>query len=153
MRLALPIALLACTVARADISVDARRAVARPHTPFGPACDAALARAQTRFFERAPDIHFHVRERNVVGEYHWSDMCGVFGDYSIALAPDHRDAQPWSWQTRHRVGVTRRGVKRAGGVRATFLLEADDEDDLGDWFVAAFRPAVEVCLATASQPR
>jgi len=159
MRLALPIALLACGVARADVSVDAR--ARGPHTPFGPACDAALAAAQARFTERSSDVHFRVTEQRVVGEYRWSDMCGVWGNYSLVLAPDHRPPHEWSWDTKRWDAADesgdhaahRRGVKRGGTLRAVFALDADDESDLGDWFVEAFQPAVDVCLASAARPR
>ncbi len=136
--------------------LDVSIAVARPHTPLGPACDRALAAAQATLDWRANDVHFHARERRVVGEYQWSDMCGVWGNYAIELAPDFRAAQPWRWSERvdrDNGRAHRRGVLRAHGVRATFILDADDASNLGDWFVEAFRPAVERCLATASAPR
>jgi hypothetical protein len=156
MRLAVPIALLACAVARADVSLDAR--AAGPHTPYGAACDAALAAAQARFTERSSDVHFRVREQRIVGEYEWSDMCGVWGNYSLVIAPDHRPAHGWSWRTALRDNADehsahRRGNKRGGSLRAEFILDADEESDLGDWFVEAFQPAVDVCLASAARPR
>ena len=134
-----------------DVSLD----VARPHTPLGPACDRALAAAQATLDARADYVHFHTRERRVVGEYRWSDMCGVWGDYSVELAPDLRPPHPWRWSEHadSYTSVHRRGVLRAHGLRATFLLDADDPSDLGDWFVEAFRPAVERCLPTAPAPR
>ena len=150
--LAAAFVLVAASVAGADVSVD----VTRPRTPLGPACDRALAAAQATLEWRARDVHFHTRERRVVGDYEWSDMCGVWGNYSLELAPDHRPAQPWHWSERvDRANgrAHRRGVLRGRGVRATFILDADDPSDLGDWFVDAFRPAIEACLATASPPR
>jgi len=154
--LVVALALVAATAARADVSLDARRRPPTPHTPLGPACDRALADAQATLDWRADDVHFQTRERHVVGDYQWSDMCGVWGNYSLELAPDLRPAQPWRWSERvDRANgrAHRRGVLRARGVRATFILDADDPSDLGDWFVEAFRPAVEACLATASAPR
>ena len=157
MRIALVASLLvAATGARADVSLDAR--AAGPHTPFGAACDAALAAAQARFAERSRDVHFHVREQRLVGEYQWSDMCGVWGNYSLVLAPDYRDEHGWSWRTTLRDDADahsahRRGVKRSGTMRAVFTLDADEESDLGDWFVDAFQPAVDACLATAALRR
>jgi len=156
MRAAVAAVLLVCASARADVSVDAVRRPPAPHTPFGPACDRALAAAQASLDGRANDVHFETRERHVVGDYQWSDMCGVWGDYSIDFATDLRPAHGWRWSTRYLPGRTaahRTGVMRAHGVRATFFLEGDDPSDLGDWFVEAFRPAVEVCLATRPAPR
>lgn len=142
--------------ARADVSLDARRRPPSPHTPLGPACDRALADAQAALDWRAGYVHFHTRERHVAGDYEWSDMCGVWGNYSLELAPDRRPPRPWRWSERvdrDKGEAHRRGVLRAHGMRATFILDADDPSDLGDWFVDAFRPAVEACLATASAPR
>lgn len=134
--------------ARADTSLDAR---AMPRTPFGPACDAALAAAQAKFRDGWRDIDFHVRGQGIVGAFRWSDMCGVFGDYTLELARDLRPPARWRWsERRDESGVHRRGVVRAGGLRATFILEADDPSDLGDAFVDAFRPAVDVCVATSA---
>jgi hypothetical protein len=156
MRLALPIALLACAVAHADVSLDAR--AVGPHTPLGPACDAALAAAQVRFSELSGEAHFQVREQRVVGEYRWSDMCGVWGDYSVELAPDRRAApDAWQWSETRRdepdYSIHRRGVRRANGWRARFILDGDNGSAPGDSFVQAFQPAVDTCLASAALPR
>jgi hypothetical protein len=155
MRLALPLLLLVSAVAQADVSLDAR--AAGPHTPLGPACDAALAAAQARFTERASDVNFHVREQHVVGEYRWSDMCGVWGDYSIELAPDTRPPHAaWRWSEDRdddHYSIHRRGTRRANGWRARFLLDGDNGSDPGSWFVEAFEPAVDACLASAARPR
>jgi hypothetical protein len=152
MRLVLLIALVAGGAARADVSLDAPA----PHTPLGPACDRALAAAQASFAARNRDIHFDVRQQQIVSEYRWSDMCGVWGDYSLVLAPDRREPQAWHWIERTRSEnerVHRHYVKRAAGWRAQFTLEADSEEDAGDWFVEAFQPAVDICLASAARSR
>ena len=154
MRAAAACVLFAATVARADLSLDATRAAPTPHTPFGPACDRALAAAQAQLTWRASNIDFHVRERHVIGAYRWSDMCGVWGNYSLELAPDLRAPQAWRWRERREAGdgsIHRRGSMRRGGIRATFILDADDISTVGDWFVDAFQPAVDVCLASASR--
>jgi hypothetical protein len=155
MRLVLPLVLLACVSARADVSLDAR--AAGPHTPLGPACDAALAAAQARFSERSSEARFHVREQRVVGEYRWSDMCGVWGDYSIELAPDTRPPlAAWRWSERRddpESSVHKRGVRRANGWRARFILDGDNGSDPGSYFVEAFQPAVDACLASAARSR
>jgi hypothetical protein len=139
---------VAAAPAHADISVDGR-----PRSPLGPACDAALAAAQERFRDGQPAIDFHVRERRIVGEYHWSDMCGVWGDYTIELAPDHRAPLGWQWISRtsgEPDSFHRRGTRRLNGWRARFIIDGDSDGYPGDAFVDAFRPAVEICLASAS---
>jgi hypothetical protein len=155
MRLALPCLLLFSSVAQADVSLDAR--AAGPHTPLGRACDAALAQAQARFSERSSDVNFHVREQHVVGEYRWSDRCGVWGDYSIELAPDTRPPlAAWRWSEDRdddSYSIHRRGLRRANGWRARFILDGDNGSDPGNWFVEAFQPAVDACLASAALPR
>lgn len=147
---AIALCLLLAAPARADVSIAAARAT--PHTPLGPACDAALAAAQAKFHDALPTVDFHVRERRVVGEYHWSDMCGVWGDYTVELAPDRRAPTAWQWSA---VSASdnfhRRGTRRAHGWRARFIIDGDSDGYPGDAFVAAFQPAIDVCLATASQ--
>ncbi|HEX9101010.1 MAG TPA: hypothetical protein VF997_02345 [Polyangia bacterium] len=144
-------ALLAAARARADVSLDAARAAPTPtpHTPLGAGCDAALAAAQRKFSDGFRDVDFHVRERRVVGEYRWSDMCGVWGEYSVELAPDHRAAHGWRWVERRAADpprVHRRGTRRAAALRATFVLDGDSEPSIGDYFVECFQPAVDACL-------
>lgn len=149
--------LLVAGVARADVAVGALRA---PHTPLGAACDAALARAQQEF-ARGTDVAFHVRQRTVVARYSWSDMCGVWGEYTVTLTPDARPRSPWSWrETRHPQRddddeaplVERDGRRRAHGWRASFRLRGDDlVDGPGDLFVASFRPALDACLDAAAR--
>jgi hypothetical protein len=137
---------VAATPAHADVSVDGR-----PRSPLGPACDAALAVAQARFRDGHPAIDFHVRERRIVGEYHWSDMCGVWGDYTVELAPDHRAPLEWQWSTSGEPdSFHRRGTRRDHGWRARFMLDGGDGYP-ADAFVDAFRPAVEICLASAAE--
>lgn len=143
----------AAASAQADVSVDAPRAHATPQSPLGPACDAALAAAQARFSERASAVDFHVRQRRVVGEYHWSDMCGVWGDFTVELAPDHRAPLAWQWRAARSDEPDRfhrRGTRRANGWRARFVIDADSEGFPGDAFVEAFEPAIEACLASAT---
>lgn len=148
MRALALVSLLATTLARADTSVDVA-----PRSPLGPACDAALAAAQDRFAGSERAIDFHVRERRVDGEYHWSDMCGVWGDYTIELAADLRAPIAWQWSRRRGSNDSfhRRGTRRSNGWRARLIVDGDSDDSLGQSFVAAFRPALDVCLATASQ--
>ena len=153
MRLVLPIALLAAAVAHANVSVDARALA--PHTPLGPACDSAIAAAQARFSDYRTAT-FHVRERRVVGEYQWSDMCGVWGNYSLELAPDPRPSSGWLWHEAREENVDtihKRGTLRANGWRARFILDGDNGSDPGDHFVESFQPAAEICLASAVRPR
>ena len=153
MRAVLAVAILGLAAAptRADVSVAARRPT--PLTPLGPACDAALAAAQNRF--AGSEIDFHVRQRRVVGAYHWSDMCGVWGDYAVELAPDLRAPLPWQWSTRpgEYDSFHRRGTRRQNRWRARIVIDGDSDDYLGASFVAAFEPAIEVCLASASARR
>ena len=148
MRALLLLSLVAATSARGDTSLDGA-----PRSPLGPACDAALEAAQNHFAGSERAIRFHVRERTVSGEYHWSDMCGVFGDYSIELAPDLRAPTRWQWSTRHGENDSfhRLGTRRANGWRARLVVDGDSDDYLVESFVAAFRPALDVCLATASE--
>jgi hypothetical protein len=147
--------LVAATLARADVSLDAPRGSSvRPRTPLGPRCDAALAAAQQQF-ESGSGIAFHVRQWSVVGEYSWSDMCGVWGDYKVELVPDERPARGWRWSG---VGppaegaeyhpVHHRGSRIGCGWRGTLVVDADSEGSPGDAFVEAFRPALEVCLSS-----
>jgi hypothetical protein len=125
-----------------DIAVGGLRA---PHTPLGAACDAALADAQREFEQSSNQVRFHVREHTVVGEYSWSDMCGVWGEYSVTLAPDHRAAHEWQAHGNQSSSVW---TRRARGWRAELRLRGDD---VATWpatsFVDAFRAAVDVCLA------
>jgi hypothetical protein len=156
MRIAIAV-LLVAGAARADVAVGALRA---PHTPLGAACDAALARAQEEF-ARGSGMSFHVREHTVVGEYSWSDMCGVWGEYTVTLAPDARSAQVWSWRETRRPEnanddqaplVERDGRRRAHGWRASFRLRGDDlVSGPGAYFVEVFQPAVEICLDAAAR--
>jgi hypothetical protein len=151
MRLVLPLVLLAGVSARADVSLDARAAGPRPHTPLGPACDAAIAAAQARFSERSGDIRFHVRERRVVGKYEWSDMCGVWGRYSLELAPDNGPPTWWrwsEWREKDETAIHKRGILRGYSMHARFILDGDTGSSPGDWFVESFKPAAEACLAT-----
>jgi hypothetical protein len=146
------VVVLVATLARGDVSVDARRSTLTPHTPLGRRCDEALAAAQARFQQGTPSVAFHTRQQQVVGEYSWSDMCGVWGNYSVVLAPDLRPSQPWRWTTYKRRSddsFHQRGTRRSGRWRAAFVVDSDSPGYPGDAFVAEFRPAVEVCLASA----
>lgn len=122
-------------------------AVALPavHSPLGAACDAALTRAQREF---ASDIDFYVRQRTVVGEYEWSDMCGVWGTYRVTLAPDLRADHLWRGRGTPTSALWER---RAHGWRARLDLRGDDlaHDDIARRFVDAFRAAVDVCLGAS----
>ena len=145
---------VAATLARADVSLDARRSAYAPHTPLGPRCDAALADAQARFADGS-GIDFHVRQWRVLGEYSWSDMCGVWGNYSVELVPDEQPAHGWRWSsaTLNDDGeyhpVHHRGTRRGRGWRATLLVDGDSDGGPADYFVELFRPALDVCLAGA----
>lgn len=144
---------LVLLIVLADVSIDAR--AVGPHTPLGPACDAAIAAAQASFSQYR-SAEFHVRERHVVGEYQWSDMCGVWGNYSVELAPDPRPALAWQWhesRDENQESIHKRGVRRANGWRARFVLDGDNGSDPGDFFVASFQPAVDACLASAAPRR
>jgi hypothetical protein len=145
--------LVAGALARADVSFDAPRASAMPRTPLGPRCDAALAAAQQQFRDGS-GIDFHVHQWRVLGEYSWSDMCGVWGNYSVELVPDDRPARGWRW--RHTGGrslvdgedhpIHDSGVRIGRGWRGTIVVDADSDGGPADAFVEAFRPAVEICL-------
>ncbi|MCU1278145.1 MAG: hypothetical protein JWM53_1691 [bacterium] len=150
--LAASLVLVAATLARADVSLDAARSSYAPHTPLGPRCDAALAAAQASFRDGS-GIDFHVRQWRVLGEYSWSDMCGVWGNYSVELVPDERPAHGWRWISgKHDDGeyhpVHHRGMRRGRGWRATLLVDGDSDGGPADYFVEVFRPAVDICLGS-----
>lgn len=127
--------------AHADVAVPLR-------TPLGPQCDDALHLAQQQFNDLSAPAQFHVRQRTVDGGISWSDMCGVWGEYSFELAPDRRAPHPWRWKSeRHGETVSQTGSRLAGGWRARFRLQGDDLGGYGARFVAAFRPALDVCLS------
>ncbi len=147
------LAALAAATAAADTSIPAP---ASPHTPLGPRCDAAIAAAQQKFSGGLPGaVKFHVRERRVMGRYQWSDMCGVWGDYIVELAPDLRPASPWRWKKRRTAredvaSEERIGTRRARGFRATIRVEGDSVDwAASKEFIDAFRPALDACLDNA----
>ncbi|MGZ3407017.1 MAG: hypothetical protein ACXVAN_11275 [Polyangia bacterium] len=144
--------LVAATLARADVSLDARRALYLPRTPLGARCDAALAAAQQQFRDGS-GIDFHVRQWRVFGEYSWSDMCGVWGNYSVELVPDERPARGWRWRGidapkdgEEYHPVHHRGTRIGRGWRGTIVVDADSDGGPADYFVEAFRPALDVCL-------
>jgi hypothetical protein len=80
-------------------------------------------------------------------------MCGVWGDYSVELAPDPGAPTPWLWRSRRSAddeSVHRRGTRRAHGWRARFVIDGDSGGYPGDWFIESFQPALDVCLDGAS---
>ena len=142
--------LVAAALALGDVSIDARRSTPAPHSPLGPRCDAALAAAQARFADGS-GIDFHVRQWRVLGEYSWSDMCGVWGNYAVELVPDDGPAHRWRWHDRGRDAdgdrpVHHQGTRRARGWRATLTIDGDSDGGPADYFVETFRPAIDACL-------
>ncbi len=148
--------LVCFTLARGDVAVSTPTQM--PRTPLGPRCDAALALAQQEFTHQADGIHFRVKERIVSGVYSWSDMCGVWGHYTVELRPKASVAKPWRWKTR-KVGSGEgddetvvgeaEGTRLDRGWQARILMKGDPSTG-ASWpsnaFVEAFRPALDTCL-------
>ena len=152
------VTLAAAAVARGDASIPAPPPPppATPHTPLGPRCDAALAAAQLKFLGiMSDDVKFHVRERRVTGTYYWSDMCGVWGNYTVELTPDLRPPQGWKARTRRvraedeEQPARRVLTRRARGYRATIRVEGDNLDSAARHFIDSFLPALDACLRAA----
>ena len=148
--------LLCGTVAHGDVAVSTPARM--PHTPLGPQCDAALALAQQDFTHQADGIHFRVKERVVSGVYRWSDMCGVWGEYTVELRPRSGPDRSWKWKTwkvAHGEGDDEtvvgeaEGSRQARGWQARILMKGDPDTGVS-WpsnaFVDAFRPALDACL-------
>lgn len=165
MRLPISIVpLLIAPLARADIAVTPgaaatkKAAPAAPRSPLGPRCDRALLAAQVKFADDTGATHWNTRERRYDHTYRWSDMCGVYGEYSIELAPDRRPDSAWHWRHHepHDEGDPQalriRAVRRANGWRATLLIERNLEFTSDDAFINAFQPALDTCLEVAASP-
>ena len=158
MRRSILLVTLAAAAARGDASIPAPPppAPATPHTPIGSRCDAALAEAQLKFLgTMSDDVKFHVRERRVTGTYSWSDMCGVWGNYTVELAPDLRPARGWQSRTTpvraedEEQPARRVLTRRARGYRATIRVEGDKIDFSARYFIDSFLPALDACLRAA----
>jgi hypothetical protein len=115
---------------------------------LGPRCAAALDRARHRAgagFTVEPDLT--LGPGGATARFEVSDMCGVDGTGTLRLERDSRPDAPWRRLERsetpgnHRARLTRRHA----GWRAVIEIAVEGLSP-GD-FEAAFRDAVDVCLA------